>query len=402
MSKLCITLPPFSPDYSGVCSALFELNGIEVIHDASGCTGNYTGYDEPRWYGSSAKIYCSGLREMDAVLGRDDILIDKVVKACEDLKPDLTAVLGSPVPMVIGTDMEGIACEIEERTDIPSFGFATTGLTYYNKGIEEAMMALIRRFCEDTKLRIEHSVNILGMTPLDFSANSNFKDIPDFLEKEGFRVQGHLMMGVSLEQIRKLGTAAVNLVVAESGLKAAEYLKDRFGTPYVAGIPVGNPDDRREGDKSGVIKALEAALKTGENQVITDNSEEGGILIVAEQVAANSIRRAVLQTCPACRVTVGTMFGLNPELAGGGDLDIKSEKALKELIHSGRFKKLAGDPLFGQLIREEDRIEICPLPHVAISSKIHWDECLPYVSGKMGEFIENLTKMCEWTGGLVL
>ncbi len=79
MYKLAVRLPPFSPDYSGVCSALFELGGMLVIHDASGCTGNYTGYDEPRWYDSNALVYCSGLREMDAVLGDDDKFIEKIV-----------------------------------------------------------------------------------------------------------------------------------------------------------------------------------------------------------------------------------------------------------------------------------------------------------------------------------
>ena len=80
MRKLWITLPALAPDYSGVCSAMFELGGLSVIHDASGCTGNYTGYDEPRWYGSKSAVFCSGLREIDAVLGRDDKLIDQIVK----------------------------------------------------------------------------------------------------------------------------------------------------------------------------------------------------------------------------------------------------------------------------------------------------------------------------------
>ena len=38
-------LPTLSPDFSGVCSTLFELGGILAIHDAGGCTGTYTGYD---------------------------------------------------------------------------------------------------------------------------------------------------------------------------------------------------------------------------------------------------------------------------------------------------------------------------------------------------------------------
>ena len=36
MSKLCIDLPPLAPDYSGAASALFDLGGIVVMHDASG------------------------------------------------------------------------------------------------------------------------------------------------------------------------------------------------------------------------------------------------------------------------------------------------------------------------------------------------------------------------------
>ena len=35
-----------------------------AIHDASGCTGNYTGYDELRWYGASAAIFCSALKDI--------------------------------------------------------------------------------------------------------------------------------------------------------------------------------------------------------------------------------------------------------------------------------------------------------------------------------------------------
>lgn len=51
MSRLCVFMLPLAPDYSGAASALFDLGGIVVMHDASGCTGNFTGYDEPRWDG---------------------------------------------------------------------------------------------------------------------------------------------------------------------------------------------------------------------------------------------------------------------------------------------------------------------------------------------------------------
>ena len=112
MSKLCISLPPFAPDYSGAASALFELGGMIIIHDASGCTGNYTSFDEPRWFGSSSAVYCSGLRHMDAILGNDEKLIKETADAAGSIKPKFIAVLGSPVPTVIGTDLKGVAKEI--------------------------------------------------------------------------------------------------------------------------------------------------------------------------------------------------------------------------------------------------------------------------------------------------
>ena len=96
---------PLAPDYSGAASALFDLGGSVVMHDASGCTGNFTGYDEPRWMGSRSAVYCSGLRRMDAVLGNDEKFIVATLKAAEDLNPSIIAYLGSPVPTVIGTDL---------------------------------------------------------------------------------------------------------------------------------------------------------------------------------------------------------------------------------------------------------------------------------------------------------
>lgn len=92
------------------------------MHDASGCTGNYTGYDEPRWIGSKSAVFCSVLRRIDAVMGNDEAYIKRTVDAANILNPKVIAYLGSPVPMVIGIDLEGMAYETENMTGVPSFG----------------------------------------------------------------------------------------------------------------------------------------------------------------------------------------------------------------------------------------------------------------------------------------
>ncbi len=184
MAKLSIWIPPFSPDYSGAAAVLFDLKTVTAMHDASGCTGNYTGYDEPRWYGSRSGIFCSGLREIDAVLGNDDKLLDKMETAAEDIKPDIMALIGSPVPMVIGTDMTGLAYELEERTGIPCFGFDTTGTKYYDQGAFMAAKALIDRFAEPMPA-IAGRVNLIGADPMDFGSGEELKLLRDFLAAHG-------------------------------------------------------------------------------------------------------------------------------------------------------------------------------------------------------------------------
>lgn len=382
MERLWITLPALAPDYSGVCSAMFDLGGICVIHDASGCTGNYTGYDEPRWYGSSSKIFCSAIREIDAVLGRDDKLIENVLKAGEEIHPTMYTVIGSPVPMVIGADMKGIAREIEGRSGVPAFGFDTNGLGLYNKGIGMAMCELIKRFTKNTQEKITRGINILGSNAIDFSANSNAQDLTERLQEWNFQVIGRLMMGANIEQIENLAKAQVNLVVTESGMAAARLLKRKYNIPYVVGMPIGEGEEVR--------KLLEAALSDGENRIMKDAAQEGEILIVGEQVLGNSIRNAILNRKPECKVTVGTMTGLDKEIAAEGDKNITSEEKMIELIDSGKYQVLIGDPLFEDLLAEDSDIKMVKLPHVALSSKLYWEEMPRLLNGEMESFLDEV------------
>jgi nitrogenase molybdenum-cofactor synthesis protein NifE len=43
----------------------------------------------------------------------------------------------------------------------------------------------------------------------------------------------------SVSKIEEMGSAHINLVLREEGKKAAEELKERFGTPYLFGRPYG-------------------------------------------------------------------------------------------------------------------------------------------------------------------
>ena len=66
------------------------------------------------------------------------------------------------------------------------------------------------------------------------------------MEEWGFTVLGQMMMGVSIEQIRNLDQAVVNLVVTSSGLEAARLLEKKFSIPYVVGMPLENDTEVKE------------------------------------------------------------------------------------------------------------------------------------------------------------
>ena len=265
MKQTARIISTYSADVMGVCSALFELGGMTVMHDASGCNSTYTTHDEPRWYDMDSMVYISGISEMEAIMGDDEKLISDIVDAAAVLKPAFIAIAGTPIPTMTGFDFEAVAAVIESRTGIPSFGFPTTGMNTYIHGASMAFEGIAERFVDDTEDNKNESntlnmsarklasvldnccmrpngikINVLGLTPLDFSVNGTDDSIVQWLEREGFEVVSKWAMGSSLDEIRRSAEADVNLVVSAAGYGAARVLYERFGMPYAIGFPVGN------------------------------------------------------------------------------------------------------------------------------------------------------------------
>ena len=109
-------IPIYTADVSGVCSALYELGGMTVMHDPSGCNSTYNTHDEIRWYDQDSLIYISGLTEIDAIMGNDEKFLDDIKEAARELHPKFIALAGSPIPYMNGTDFPALAQVLEEET----------------------------------------------------------------------------------------------------------------------------------------------------------------------------------------------------------------------------------------------------------------------------------------------
>ena len=343
-SRLAMYLPPFAADYSGVCSALFPLGGMICIHDASGCTGNYALFDEPRWYGSRSSVYCTGLRKTDAALGDDEKLI------------------GSPVPNVIGFDFRGVARELEAELGIPAFGFPTAGMEgSYQDGIAEAWHTLFARFAEGTQSPEARTLNLCGLSPLDIT------ETEEAYFTARLRAAGYRVRSTGLDSIRRFGSATVNLALTTAGLRVAKEAEKIFGTPYLAGFPIGE-----EAWKS----YFEVLLATEESGVSRIFSAEGGgeeknqtkasWLLFHDALIAHSLRSFLRSL--GKEVHCATVFPGQEAEDLGVEVCVK-EECIAERINEEGFDGIAADPLLLAL-RFKKGIAELSLPQHAVSSRV--------------------------------
>ena len=379
MKQTSRIISTYSADVFGVCSALFELGGMVIMHDASGCNSTYTTHDEPRWYDMESMVYISGLSEMEATLGDDEKLIGDIAAAAEDLHPKFIAIAGTPIPAMTGFDYQAVAELIYQRTGIPAFGFPTTGMNTYVHGASMALETLARQFVSrDARKTDEPSANILGLTPLDYSINGSDTAIVRFLEDAGYTVLSRWAMGSSLEEIARAGSAHVNLVVSATGLAAAKVLWERFGTPYVVGVPIGERFSARLRD------ALDAAVKTCENQLPASSLAGTDIVIIGEGVTSCSLASAIeLTTQKGVRVVCPT------ECPGSVLRDKDRMVSCEEEIAAelAQANMVIADPLFRPICPEG--VRFVELPVEAFSGRI-FREQIPNLITDFSHFVKDV------------
>lgn len=369
----------YSADVFGVCSALFELGGMVIMHDASGCNSTYTTHDEPRWYDMESMVYISGLSEMEAIMGDDEKLINDIVLAAEDLKPKFIAVAGTPIPTMTGFDFEAVAALIEERTDIPAFGFPTTGMNSYVHGADMALEAIARRFTDKTIEKTEYpSANILGLTPLDFTVNGTDEAIAAFLKDSDYQVLSRWAMGSSLEELAQAGKAHVNLVVSGTGLGAARALQELFGTPYVVGVPIGKEFAAQ------VQNALNLAVTSKENQFPLSDLPGREILVIGEGITSLSLASA-LELAIGKGVGVICSTESDAKLLRSKDLHLHSEEQIQNAM--AEAKAVIADPLFQPIC--PNNVRFISLPSESFSGRL-FREAIPNLVREFPSFFSEV------------
>lgn len=286
MKGLRKVLTPFAPDQSGAATVLYSLGGMIVIIDAGGCTGNICGFDELRWHETRAAIFSAGLRDMDAILGRDALLVSKIAAASERIDAKFIALVGTPVPATIATDYKALKRMLEKKVDLPILTIPTDGMRLYDSGETAAYKELFAAFAKDGNDDGDNKELVLGATPLTY---------------------GKAYVDITLEDIANISGRKI-IAASSSGIDAAKLT----GKPYEI--------------KSSLAIDLIAREKI-----------EGKVLVCHDEVFGKTLRDNGIDC------DIATFFKLHDEIKQEGDIQIVEEDDFTALAESGKYACIIAD-----------------------------------------------------------
>ena len=382
---------PFAPDQSGAVSVLYDMGGICVICDAGGCTGNICGFDEPRWFGSQSAVFSAGLRDMDAILGRDDKLVEKLADAAQMIPASFAAIVGTPVPAVIGTDYRALCRMAEKKTGLPVIGVDTDGMEYYDRGLEKTYLALVKTFCRrqdgqesaagdgassaagtsaasgaseaagvssaagtstpagtstaaGASAASARAIGIWGYSPLDFAGILSEQDLRSRIRQMGYGEIICCGAGSRVEDLHRLAGVEKNIVLSPAGMAAAKWLEEEFGTPWEYCIP----------DAGSILDRFTAAIPAGKT------------LVVHQQVLADTICTSLRQK--GMQADSAGFFMMTPDLQNTDHVRLREETDLRALVQERKYDNVIADRSL-QPILAGLPVSFWHLPHFAVSGE---------------------------------
>lgn len=434
MKETYCLMPVLAGDVSGIAGALYELGGMVIIDDPSGCNSTFNTHDELRWFHERSDIYISGLNMRDAIIGNDKKLIDDIIGTADKMtyKPGFIALSNSPVPYLTGRDYEGISRLLEKKLDIPVFYVPSNGCHDYIRGAGMAWTEFLKKFSSLISKKKKNDnlfrLNIAGMMPLDYGNRRSLHSLKELLSKAGFEINSVFSMNENYKyektedrqelfnEILRCGEADLTLVISSSGIMPAEYLKRKFGVPYIAGVPFEVENDpvirKIEAVKAAVIADRDINdYRTTVNESIIRESDEfeknkiinlktnefdkniginSGNVEILDTEIKRSDRKLLIISEPVlglslaeyagrCRETIvidPTESDFNQTGESVKLLKIRDEETLERFVSENGDFDVISDPEYFCLF--SDKVKKISMPALSVSGRIYRNEFIDY------------------------
>ena len=243
---------PTPSDRMGIIWSLLAVQGAIVLEYGPAGTTHYS----MGLYGGLGlrfqnRMFTTHMSEDDVVMGDVTRLEEALVELDKNYAPKVIFVVASSVTAVIGTDIKGVCRYMQNEVKAKLVAFEQGGFRGdYSVGLAETYKLLVRNLPQKGVAQEKGLYNIIGASVWRYRMASDIWEVKSLLgEALGLSCNACLCCDTSVEELQAMGKAQVNIVLGNEGLAAAEYLEEKFGTPYVYAAPYGY---------SGTVRFLES------------------------------------------------------------------------------------------------------------------------------------------------
>ena len=243
---------PTPSDRMGSIWSLLAVQGAIVLEYGPAGTTHYS----MGLYGGLGlrfqnRLFTTHMSEDDVVMGDVTRLEEALVELDKNYAPKVIFVVASSVTAVIGTDIKGVCRYMQNEVKAKLVAFEQGGFRGdYSVGLAETYKLLVRNLPQKGVAQEKGVYNIIGASAWRYRMASDIWEVKSLLsEALGLSCNACLCCDTSVEELQAMGKAQVNIVLGNEGLAAAQYLEEKFGTPYVYAAPYGY---------SGTVRFLES------------------------------------------------------------------------------------------------------------------------------------------------
>lgn len=227
---------PVASDRMGIIWTLSSIEDACVVEFGPAGTTHYAVEGIGSLNGNDrARIYSTHMDQSDVTFGKYDRLEKAIVEIDVNIKPKYIFVMASSISSIIGTDIESVCDTLRDKVNSKLIPITTGGLKDdYNVGIEYMLNLLVKEITKDTEERDINKYNIIGANIDKYNYLSDVEELKRIM-KDLFNKDANTIFtcDTSIESIENAGKASLNIVVRKEGLKAAEYMKEKYNIPYI-------------------------------------------------------------------------------------------------------------------------------------------------------------------------
>jgi nitrogenase molybdenum-iron protein NifN len=395
--KHCMVNPlAMSPSIGAALAFLGVDNSMPLLHGSQGCT-SFGLVLFVRHFREAIPMQTTAMSEVATVLGGLENLEQALVNIAGRTQPSLIGICTTGISEIKGDDLNGFLKLIRaSHPELDAIALVNVSTPDFQGAFQDGWSAAVTRMVEDLvetpqfETRLSRRINVLPgchMTPGDIDELRDIFDAfsldPIFLPDLSGSLDGHIpaeftptsLGGISIEQIRKMGSACWTVAIGEQMRGAAITLEHHTGVPYklfdrltglaandeltkflaeISGVPVPKKFRRQ---RSQLIDAmLDGHFYFGGKRVAI--AAEPDLLFAFShwlhemgctiQAAVTTEESPVLETIPVDEVLVGDLEDLEVRSIGADLLVTHSHgRQASERLHIPLYR--IGIPIFDRL-----------------------------------------------------